>query len=412
MFEEFAFQAESKPTRDIAISLSGGGTRAAAFAIGVMDVLIEQGMLSRLASIASTSGGGLVNAAVAKGLLLAGTDPDIEQSVRAELDKLAERLRSGFSPYRDVLEVAIFQSCLLVLFLGLLVVMMLAYGVDGGGGWIVGAIALFLSVASIVALYDMFRASSVSAMLADTIAKWLVLKDDPGSHVPYRRVGRHQMAHEFHDPRVDGPSRGYVETWTEYHLLLASLRRSPIHHVFVVSDLLSSKPVHFDQDGCRILGKDSVVEVDMTLAEAVTASMMFPGYVVSQHLPLAVDGQMLELVDGGLYDNLALSVYADVDPRITTILSVDARVVKSAAGAWPRRFTRIRLLARAVSDLHRRTSEAYLPLSTRWGGNFVRLQLPASEFMKTTLAPTPGVRIARLREAGRQTARNCLGSAR
>ena len=92
---------EGLARRDLAIALSGGGSRSAAFAIGAMDCLLERNLLSRVKVISSSSGGCLVNAAIAKAMWWAlANDGSEEQRVRYELDRLFRRLIiKGFSPY-------------------------------------------------------------------------------------------------------------------------------------------------------------------------------------------------------------------------------------------------------------------------------------------------------------------------
>ncbi|GAB5550147.1 MAG: hypothetical protein SangKO_099070 [Sandaracinaceae bacterium] len=72
-------------SRDIALALSGGGYRAAAFHLGVLDLLDRVGLLSRVTTVSTISGGTIVGAAYAVSLLRNEPFPDFYKRFYAAL---------------------------------------------------------------------------------------------------------------------------------------------------------------------------------------------------------------------------------------------------------------------------------------------------------------------------------------
>src|SRR5689334_16148620 len=99
----------AEPTRKadpnvIGLALSGGGHRATAYALGVLLYLVDSGLNTRVRTIASVSGGSILNAFVA---LLTTPDGASKQSFRSfagfgSFDAHAARLASLLAGSRTV----------------------------------------------------------------------------------------------------------------------------------------------------------------------------------------------------------------------------------------------------------------------------------------------------------------------
>jgi predicted acylesterase/phospholipase RssA len=86
----------------IGLALSGGGYRAAAFAAGAVLALLDAGLLKNIQTITSSSGGSLINAAVARGRLASLSEGASEvEEVRSAIRRVVSKIENqSISPYR------------------------------------------------------------------------------------------------------------------------------------------------------------------------------------------------------------------------------------------------------------------------------------------------------------------------
>jgi NTE family protein len=285
--------------RDIGVALSGGGSRAAAFHLGCLRALHDLGLLHRVRVISGVSGGALLAALYAYG------PPDF-----AEFDAMAtDLLRSGlqrelvwhfFTSLRGV------QAC--------------------------------LSFASL-------PAAGVAQRLAATLT--------PG-HAPMpwhgpewlRRVNRTTALVDVLANRAFGDR------------LMSNVTHQGLDIVLTACDLNTGGAVRFGSrtSACSRLGE---ILDDVQVASAVTASAAYPAllpaleqrYRLRDRLGREVE-RVLLLTDGGVYDNLGLSVL-DVNRdenftphvyRVDYVVACDAglgQLKPAAPHIWPTRMDRV-----------------------------------------------------------------------
>ena len=288
--------------RDIGVALSGGGSRAAAFHLGCLRALHDLGLLHRVRVISGVSGGALLAALYAYG------PPDF-----AEFDTMAT----------DLLRRGLQRELVWHFFTSL-------RGVQAG-----------LSVASLPA--------AVMVHLAQRLAPTLT----PGhATMPWqgpewlRRVNRTTAFVDVLGERLFG------------NRLMPNVTHRGLDIVLTACDLGTGGTVRFGSrsSACSRLG---VILDDVRVASAVAASAAYPALLpaLEQRYRLrARSGREVErvllLTDGGVYDNLGLSVL-DVDRdenftshvyRVDYVIACDAglgQLKPAAPHIWPTRMSRV-----------------------------------------------------------------------
>ena len=290
--------------RDIGLALSGGGSRAVAFHLGCLRALHDRGLLPRVQVISGVSGGALLAALYAYGP--ASFD---------EFDAMAtELLRRGF-------QWAIARRFLTSL-----------RGVQAG-----------LSIASLPfsgALTVARRLAEASGLIHSTTAS---LRHNPAG---LRHVNRTTAFVDVLDEQVFNGKT------------MQQMSHSGLDVVLTACDLGTSGAVRFGSrtSACSRLG---TILDDVRVASAVAASAAYPVFLPAfeQRYRLRDRSgnefeQVLLLTDGGVYDNLGLSVLGvDRDERFTPhvykvdyIVACDAglgQLTHAAPHFWPSRMSRV-----------------------------------------------------------------------
>jgi predicted acylesterase/phospholipase RssA len=289
--------------RDIGVALSGGGSRAAAFHLGCLRALNDRGLLPRVRVISGVSGGALLAALYAYGPLSFD-----------EFDAMAtELLRRGF-------QWAIARRFLMSL-----------RGVQAG-----------LSIASL----PLSTAVAVARRLAEASGLTHSTTASLRHNLTWsRQVNRTTALDDVLDEQVFGART------------MQQISHPGLDVVFTACDLGTGGAVRFGShaSACSRLG---TILDDVRVASAVAASAAYPVFLpaLEQRYRLRdCSGnefeQVLLLTDGGVYDNLGLSVLeSDREERFTPhvykvdyIVACDAGLGQLAPAAphfWPSRMNR------------------------------------------------------------------------
>ena len=290
--------------RDIGVALSGGGSRAAAFHLGCLRALHDRGLLPRVQVISGVSGGALLAALYAYG------PPSFD-----EFDAMAtEFLRRGF-------QWAVARRFLTSL-----------RGVQAG-----------LSIASLT----LSGAVTAARHLAET-SGLIHSKTDLLRHssARLRRVNRTAAFVDVLDEQMFGGKT------------MQQVSHAGLDVVLTACDLGTGGAVRFGSrtSACSRLG---TILDDVRVASAVAASAAYPVFLpaLEQRYRLRDRSgnefeQVLLLTDGGVYDNLGLSVLeVDREERFTPhvykvdyIVACDAGLGQLAPAAphfWPSRMNRV-----------------------------------------------------------------------
>lgn len=389
----------------IGVALSGGGNRAAAFA-GAVTALLDAGLMPQVRVLTSTSGGSLVNAAVACGRLAAvarqTSETDEVRESMARITKMIEE--DGISPYG--IPVGIFLGAALVI-----VLIPLSLTIPGNALVIAACfgIVVFLILANVWAwlsawIANQEIASAVRRLYAfpgDTLPEWALARSREEVYVEPTR-------YDESGKRPDPAHIPVIEISSYQDPTLASLTRLPGRHLFVITDLGAEDTVHADSDGLRWFRGGQRMTADVTLASVVVDSMRFPGYLKPRSTPGLADGTTARFADGGVLDNHALSYFLVAANRadLDIVLSVVAENAPRESAARHR----ITQLLAVLGLIHRRLSGLYAEriLESDWDGRFVTIKLPSDLATHTTLRRLGRDRTRVLCEAGRRAAMAAL----
>jgi predicted acylesterase/phospholipase RssA len=396
----------------IGVALSGGGHRAAAFAVGALTALLDAGLMPQVRVMTSTSGGSLVNAAVACGRLAASAHGASEtDDVRASIAQVTTMIEDiGIAPYRLPRRIVAIAAVVIAL------TPVIIFGTPKGGALVTFFIALVIVGALLNGLTvlsnryaDGMIVGAVQELYAfpdDTLPRWLPAKSRV---VMEREVERYDESGRRPDYAVKFARPFVPQEWAYRDPTLASLACLEGRHLFVITDLAAEDTVHADGDGLHWFRGGQRIVADATLATVVVDSMRFPGYLRARSIPGPIDGTTALLADGGVLDNHALSYFlvganrADLD----ILLSVVAENVPRQAAASHR----IAQLLAALGLIHRRLSGLYAEriLESSWSGRLLSVQLPPDLSAPTTLRPLGRDRTRALIEAGRRATLSALG---
>jgi predicted acylesterase/phospholipase RssA len=372
----------AEPTRKadpnvIGLALSGGGHRATAYALGVLLYLVDSGLNTRVRTIASVSGGSILNAFVA---LLTTPDGASKQSFRSfagfgSFDAHAARLASLLAGNRTVWFVCVAGGLLaeltiVVLFLFSvidpamalvalalwLVVLSMAIGPRSGGslwGWwgtwlYCSSIAWLFAAAAIAGIANRFNGAGLVTSVA--LCGWLVQQRHVIAEMAYERtVCRRRV-----------PRR---RRWSIPRMRLEDMT-ADVRHVFCATEMHSGKHAYFSHDVVYARGFGLGRPAGLPVATAVQVSANFPGgfpirplrasrfeFSVTDRFEDAVDQgfaqgrdiltsvedlaqavadnrfvpihplpSWLMLTDGGVFDNLAVDWFLDSKQRCSRFL--------------------------------------------------------------------------------------------
>ena len=366
-----------EPTRDLGVSLSGGGHRATVFGLGVLLALVDQRLNQRIVSISSVSGGSIANGIVMVGPDIGTTDrAEFERHLSPALQALAERgvLLGGAPATRGYIRAFAAVACMT------LVSIVVALVSIAARWWLVFLVAVALAC----------------------LAGYMTLR------LFHLRSSRTERAI---DAELLG---GRMRTLAELRAAAGS-----VHHVICTTELQTGTSFYFTNRAVYGYGfGGAAAGIDLALATAVQASACVPGAFLPRtidlaRLQVATTGRIV-VSDGGVYDNMADEWEYGYQgrrrswPELATVQSSPAEfvLIANASGGWndlkPIAGNGLRLelagLLRAkdvqydVSTAHRRRALAALFRSTgRDGVEGAFAQITASPFDVTEqFGPKPG----------------------
>lgn len=320
-------------TRDLELVFSGGGMRAAAFALGALMYVADVDKAERIGQISSVSGGSLTNGFLAHTITSKGLIG--EDSVAVFVQRLATQgLPLEKAGWRWLVLPIVAMGFALV---ANALVLFVAVGANRSLLW--GSLAFFAGFAYLaVVSFASFR-----GLTDDVVGVWCarIIGDSTVPGPTFSRLGPFSRKRA----RFAMSDRG--------GLLRLSELKSPMTHVFTTTDLRFGEHLHFSQHWVTSNAYGSTDPGDVRVYEAVRASAAFPGALapvrigldrltLPQHL--TADISFIELVDGGVRDNLGhmfqTQILADVPSQTETLtrygstrvaIVVDASAPRGAA---------------------------------------------------------------------------------
>ena len=281
--------------RDVELVFSGGGIRAAAFALGVVLYILDVEHFDRVRQISSVSGGSITNGFLAN--RLTGSRGFDEAGVA----QLAKRLASQGMPLEKAgrYVAALFGTATVLSIGAALFVLLVALGFDKV---LLTASATAFATSLLVGFltYRMFK-----GVTDGLVNGW--------------------FAFIINESKASVGMLGAMDILSRRRLLTRLLRAdglklrrlgdidSPITHVFTATDLRNGEHFHFSQEFAISNTYGSTDSGGVLLFEAVQASAAFPGAlppvkIALDRLRLPQDRtagmKALELVDRGVRDNL------------------------------------------------------------------------------------------------------------
>ena len=360
----------------IGLALSGGGHRATAYALGVALYLVDSGLNTKVRTIASVSGGSILNAFIA---LLRSADGNSQQSFNSfagfgSFDAHAARLASLLAGRRtmwfasvamallvELVVIALFvfrvidQVTALLALGAALVALSIAIGPRSGGslwGWwgtwlYCSAIAWLAAAALIAGNGNRFKSVGLAVGLA--VCGWLIQQ-------------RHVVAEWAYEHTICRPAPRR-RRWSMPRMRLEDMSTG-VRHVFCATEMHSGKHAYFSHDVVYARGFGLGRPSGLAVATAVQVSANFPGgfpirplrasrfeFSVTDRFEDAVDQGIaqgrdiltsvedlaqaqadqnfvpirplpdrLMLTDGGVFDNLAVDWFLDSKERCARFL--------------------------------------------------------------------------------------------
>jgi predicted acylesterase/phospholipase RssA len=250
--------------RHIALALSGGGHRAAAFALGVILYLARAGKTAELSSVASVSGGSLANGVIAQDLDLTAASPEEVEPVVARTARALTGRGSLFGARLTL----IYITALVVL---VPVALVAPWRLPLDTGW---KVAVFVAAVIALGWFAGLRGRVAGRAFARTL---------------FTRGGRPTRLEDVH---------------------------AGVDHVICATDLHRGEHVYFSAAFVYSYAFGLGVPGDLPLHRAVQASAAFPGafpvawmgtgrFAFEGGLDEAAGAHALALHDGGVYDNMA-----------------------------------------------------------------------------------------------------------
>jgi predicted acylesterase/phospholipase RssA len=275
---------EMTPDRSIAIALSGGGKRAALFALGGIAACVDAGVNQDIVTVSSVSGGSITNAA------LACHFDDLSTATGVEMRAFCEAMMVELATRRHMFRVR----------------------------WIfaIGLAFFFVLNLSVVTRFqDSIIGLSPSAgrLKTDSTANVLLNIVVTLGIASAAFVARTNLQMSVIDRAVTSPgrSRDYRRRNRIKEALLGRLDESSVSHCLCATDVPAMAPIFFV--GSRVVAFDGTFRTNgkLPVAEAVTASAAFPGAFYPARLKVTQvdeDGstkdRTLIVTDGGAWNNL------------------------------------------------------------------------------------------------------------
>ena len=315
----------------ISVAVSGGGHRATAWALGVMQGLVDCDLNPSVTSIVSVSGGSIANGAVAQSMDFQSVDrAEFDEKIEPLVDLISDQGLFVFGPstnryvFVTVATVSLFLGMLtsaasvvlaamvswsplwhtgwgLLVLVGT-IVFSRSRGFDGLARWLV-LTSLFVGLGGLVGatLTQSFGPRSAAPLLVSVfaaIATFILFV------VLWARRGRVLVK------ALDSMAFGGAS--------LESIRRT-VNHVFVAADLETADALYLSPHFVSSYRRGLTTPNGVSLAQAVQASAALPGAFPPSILtvtdrfkrPWTQDGpdestRQLPLSDGGAYDNMGV----------------------------------------------------------------------------------------------------------
>jgi len=278
-------RADGQTEGSYEIDLSGGGVRAALFALGALLFIVESGVSARVRVVSSVSGGSLVNATLAMWKDFSkATAEDFEELCRDLARRISLRGVFFWSGWR-----AFLTQLALALVWGVAAMTVFSFVAGPGATWtwrnFLVIEGCYLAVAVLLAAYQITMGRQRTQIRANKV---FLRATSSGT-------------------TADRPKPASRPT-------LADFSPSVVRHVLCATELTSGRPFFMDRDGVssRTYGRGGP---GISVAQAIYASAAFPIVfpplrVSSEKLALSgsdrVDApRKVWLSDGGVYNNLA-----------------------------------------------------------------------------------------------------------
>lgn len=270
------------------IALSGGGVRAAFYALGGLMYLVRSGLNSRVTFMASVSGGSIVNAAVASWGDFSLTDPEaFEGFVGRFSSRMANR---GVFFLKSVNRALLAIASLFIYPFLMTVGNGEGWGFSGEWSWSLFSLYTVLYVPWMMVFFVCGRGRFQRSTYADFIAHAVS---------PERRVRRQIAKSKLRD-----------------------FPASSVRHILVATELTSGEPLYMDREMIYSQAYGTGRPL-LTVAEAVYASAAFPiGFPPLRIKTTAIqmaNGRMedrpdnLVAADGGVFNNLGTDTFTAWD---------------------------------------------------------------------------------------------------
>ncbi|HUL83046.1 MAG TPA: hypothetical protein VL131_12945 [Gammaproteobacteria bacterium] len=363
---------ETASERDaIGVALSGGGHRATAYALGVLVYLVDSGLNTRVRTVASVSGGSILNAFIAVLRSHDGTARSFRSfagfgSFDAEASRLASLLAgSRIAWFATVAAAALVEVAIVVLFLAgaihlstallVLATALVALSVGSGprsggslwgwwGTWIYCSGIAWLGSAVAMGV-GATRFKGIWLAIGIALCGWLVQQ-------------RHVVAEHAYDRTVCRPPLPPHRRWWARRMRLEDMD-ADVRHVFCATEMHSGRHAYFSHDVVYARGFGLGSPAGLPIATAVQASANFPGgfpirplrasrfgfsltdrfeeaveqgikqgrdilttapdlveaSAANRFVPIRPLPRWLMLSDGGVFDNLAVDWFVDSEQR-------------------------------------------------------------------------------------------------
>ncbi|WP_165546468.1 patatin-like phospholipase family protein [Kribbella soli] len=310
-----ASQQSGRPWETLGVALSGGGVRAAFYALGGLMYLVRSGLNRKVRLVSSVSGGSIVNVAVA----MAG---DFSESDPKEFDRLvgiaSHRMAKSGVFFWPGLKQAARSIIIFMLWAPVFIGLMNVVGVIDGWPW------------------DIFWFGEIWYTGLMTVFL-----------LGYTIVGRQRIQQEAYHQFLVHMSTG--EKKSHRRRSLAELPASAVAHVLCATELTSGQPMYMSREMAfsPVYGRGGS---DLALAKAIYASAAFPiGFpplrLRSANLNMAGGRdeeapKWLLLSDGGVFNNLGTDAFAAndsaaqiylPDPALPIIPNVDLQMIINAS---------------------------------------------------------------------------------
>jgi predicted acylesterase/phospholipase RssA len=309
----------------IGVALSGGGSRAALYSLGVLIYLVHAGLNDRVRLISSVSGGSIVNAALS-------LTKDYSRLSSEEFDEIAGVLASRLANI-GVFFLPATSTIINGLFLGLVTVLVLTMASF--------TLALAFTRESIGAS---FRGSGIPGV--ETLITGLAIVA-VFTIIIWSRRGRMQRARYKRLMNEIKPGGKTFRSVDQLRLINAN-SETRVRHILCATELTSGRPIYMDRHEIRSPAYGSG-EPNLSFAQAIYASAAFPVVFPPLRLKTAslnmsggdTEERPAELLlsDGGVFNNLGTESFTAwnirdpfiPDPQFVKLPQISRRIVVNAS---------------------------------------------------------------------------------